>query len=70
MVITTSTAVLRYRVDGDVDLGAVPGERLVDRVVDHLVHEVVQALGPGGSDVHSGPLADGLESFEYLDVLA
>ena len=28
---------------GDVDPVAVPGERLVDRVVDDLLHQVVQA---------------------------
>ena len=54
-------------VDDDVDLGAVAGERLVDRVVDDLVDEVVQPIGTGRPDVHRGPLADRLEAFEDLD---
>ena len=56
-------------VDGDDDGGAVPRERLVNRVVDHLVDEVVKASRPGGADVHAGPLADRLEALEDLDVL-
>ncbi len=46
-----------------------PGEGFVDRVVDDLVDEVVQAARAGGADVHAGPLADRLEAFEDLDVL-
>ncbi len=46
---------------------AVTGERLVDRVVDDLPDQVVQAALAGGADVHARPLADGLESFEDLD---
>ena len=48
---------------------AVAGERLVDRVVDHLVDEVVQPAGAGRADVHPGPLADRLEALEDGDVL-
>ena len=53
-------------VDGDVDAGAVAGEGFVDRVVDDLVDEVVEAARPGGADVHAGPLADRLEALEDL----
>ena len=56
-------------VDRDVDLGAVAGQRLVDRVVDDLVDEVVQAGGSGRPDVHRRALADGLEAFEHLDLV-
>ena len=53
---------------GDRDLVAEPGERLVDRVVHHLEHHVVQARAIGSvSDVHAGALADRLEAFEDLD---
>ena len=41
-----------------------PGERLVDRVVDDFVDEMVQSRRPGRADVHGGPLADRLEAFE------
>ena len=46
---------------------AVPGQRLVDGVVDHLVHEVVQPPLTGRPDVHAGPFADGVESLENRD---
>src|SRR5215210_5315082 len=48
-------------------LRAVPGERLVDRVVDDLPHEVVQPPRPCGADVHPRPALNGLEPFEDLD---
>src|SRR6185295_17172675 len=54
---------------GDVDAGAVPGHRLVDRVVDDLVDQVVQTRRAGGSDVHAGPLTDRFETLENGDVL-
>ena len=56
-------------VNRDVDLIAEPGERFVDRVVDDLVDEVMQAGGPGRADVHRRPLADRLEPFEDLDLV-
>src|SRR5205823_5174208 len=55
--------------DGDVDPGGVTGHGLVDGVVDDLVHEVVQAVEPGGPDVHAGSLPDGLQTLENGDVL-
>ena len=56
-------------VDRDVDLVAVAGERLVDRVVDDLVDEMVQPGSAGRADVHRGTLADRLEAFEDLDLV-
>ncbi len=55
--------------DGDGDRLAVAGQVLVHGVVDHLPHEVVQPPFIGGSDVHAGALADGLEAFEDADRL-
>ena len=49
-------------VDRDVDLVAEPGQRLVDRVVDDLVDEMMQTGRAGRPDVHGRPLADGLEA--------
>ncbi len=46
---------------------AVAGERLVDRVVDDLGDQVVQAALAGRADVHAGALADRLEALEHLD---
>ncbi len=48
---------------------AYSGERFVDRVVDDLVDEVMQALRTGGPDVHGWPLADGFQPFEHLDLV-
>ena len=56
-------------VDRDADDGGVAGHRLVDRVVDDFVDEVVQAAGRGVADVHGGPLADVLQIAEMLEVL-
>ena len=51
-------------VDGDNDVGAVTGQRLVDRVVDDLEDHVVQAGAViGVTDVHSRALADRIEAF-------
>ena len=50
-----------------VDVLAEAGQRLVDRVVDDFVDEVVQPGRPGRPDVHRRPLPDGLEAFEDLD---
>ncbi len=51
-------------VDRDDDAIAVARERFVDGVVDDLEHHVVQAGAViGVTDVHSGPLADRVETF-------
>ena len=55
--------------DRDVDASAMPGERLVDRVVDDFVDEVVQPADAGRPDVHARPLAHGLKALEDGDVL-
>ena len=56
-------------VNRDVDLIAEAGQRFVDRVVDDFVDEMMQARRTGRADVHRRPLANGLESFEYLDLV-
>ena len=53
--------------DRHVDQVVVTGQRLVDRVVDDLVDEVVQAPLTGRADVHARALAHRLEAFEHLD---
>ncbi len=52
---------------GDLDPVAVAGQRLVDRVVHDLPHQVVQAALTGRADVHARTLADRLETLEDLD---
>jgi hypothetical protein len=46
-------------VQDDVDFLAVPGERLVDRIVDDFVREMVGARGVG---LHARAAAHGLET--------
>ena len=55
--------------DRDVDARGLAGHRLVDRVVDDLVHEVVQARRTRRADVHARALTDGLQPLEDGDVL-
>src|ERR1051326_7127648 len=55
-------------VDRDDDLGAEPGERLVDGVVHDLEHAMVQAALARVADVHVGPLADAFESLQFFDL--
>ena len=45
----------------------VAGHRLVDRVVDDLPDEVVEAADVGRADVHARAAANGLEALEDLD---
>jgi hypothetical protein len=55
-------------VDGDHDLVAEAGQRLVDGVVHHLEHHVMQAGAIGGvADVHARALAHRLEALQDLD---
>jgi len=55
-------------VNRDVDVIAETGLRLVDTVVDDLVHQMVQPPRRGVADVHGGSLADRLETLENLDL--
>ena len=54
----------------DVDLGAVSGHGLVDRVVDDLPDEVVQARRAGRPDIHPRSLPNRLETLQNSDVLS
>ena len=44
-------------------------QRLVDRVIHHLAHKVMQALHTGVANVHRGALAHCLKAFEHLNVM-
>jgi len=49
------------------DLGAVASKRLVDGVVDHLVHKVMQTALAGRPDIHPGSLAHRLKALKNGD---
>src|SRR5271170_5510482 len=53
----------------NIDLGAESGERFVNRVVDDLGDEMMQAALGGVADVHPGAFANCFESLENLDGL-
>ena len=55
-------------VDGHGDVRAVPGQGLVNGVVHDLVHQVVQTRGGSRADVHTRPLAYGLQALQHLDL--
>ncbi len=55
-------------VEGDHDGVAVTGHGLVDRVVDDLVDEVVEATEVGRADVHPGTPADRFQPLERFEL--
>ena len=55
--------------DAHLDVRGVAGHGLVDRVVDDLPHQVVQAADVGRADVHARPASDRIEAFEDLDAV-
>ncbi len=56
------------RLDPHDDAVAVAGQCLVDRVVQHLVNQVVQTADGAVADVHLRPLAHRLHAAQNLDV--
>jgi hypothetical protein len=55
-------------VNHDLDLVAVACQCLVDGVIQHFEHHVMQAGAVGGvADVHARPLAHGVEALQDLD---
>ncbi len=56
------------RVQGDLDVLTEPRHRLVDRVVDDLMDEVVKAPRVDAPDIHRGPFSDRLQALEDLDL--
>ena len=55
-------------VNGHLDMAAVTGQSLVDRVVHDLVNQVVETLLADVADVHGGTLAHRFETFKDLNV--
>src|SRR5205809_2312186 len=54
-------------VNGDFDLVGETGKRLVNRVVHHFVHKMMQTQFARRSDVHCRPFADGFHAAEHFD---
>jgi hypothetical protein len=51
----------------DIDVVAVTGKCFVDGVVDNFINQVVKAARTGRADIHSGALANSLETFKNLN---
>ena len=71
-VYRNAATVVLYRhravhVNGDLDLVAIPGQVLVDRVVEHLVNAVVESVFIRVTDVHPRPLPHGLQTLELVN---
>ncbi|MNV67408.1 hypothetical protein D3C71_1602110 [compost metagenome] len=69
-----TTAVIddRYAVvlmDNDINFVAITGQGLVNAVVDDFPHQVMQAAGAGGADIHTGPLAHRFKAFQHLNLV-
>ena len=56
-------------VDDGIDARRIAGQRLVDRVVDHFVDQVVQSHLAGRADVHRRTKANRLQTFEHFDIV-
>ena len=56
------------RMDDHPDFRTVPSQRLVNGVVHQLKNHVMQARAVVSvTDIHTGPLPNGIQSFQYLD---
>ena len=52
----------------DVNLCAMAGQRLINRIVEHLKHQMMQAgTVTGVADIHAWTLAHRFKTFQNLD---
>ena len=56
-------------IDGYLDVCAVAGHGLVDRVIDYLIYQVVQTLFTDVTNIHCRAFAHCLETLQHLNVL-
>ena len=52
----------------NVNLAAIAGQMLVNRVVEHFKYAMVQASFVRVPDVHAGPLPHGLQAFQFVNL--
>ena len=57
-------------VNGHLDMAAVTGQSLVDRVVHNLVNQVMETARARGADIHARTFANRFKAFEDLNVRA
>ena len=56
-------------VDYDADIVAIARKSLVDRVVDYLIHKMMQTLYRCRTDIHTRTFTYALQSFKNLDLI-
>jgi hypothetical protein len=56
--------------DNDLDVGTVSGKGFVDAVVYEFVYKVMQAVRPGGADIHAWSFPNCLQPFKDLDLFS
>ena len=54
--------------DGHLDLVAVTSQVFINRVVQHLEHAMMQTPLVGVTDIHARPLANRLQTFQFVDL--
>ena len=55
-------------IDGHLDMGTESRKSLVYRVVDDLIHKMVETLLADVAYIHGRTLADSLQAFKHLDI--
>ena len=56
------------RQDSDFNMAGISSQRLIDRVIDDFVDQVVQTTRTGGADVHTWTDTHGFKTFKYSKV--
>ena len=54
-------------VDGDIDFGAVAGQSFIDGIIHDFVDQMVQTRFARRPDIHGGPFAHRLQTFQNFD---
>ena len=57
------------RIESHSDLFSVAGQGFIDGIVDDLPQAVHETARISGADVHTGPFANRVEPFQYLELL-
>ena len=47
------------------DAGALSRQMLVHRVINNLIYQMIESLGPHAADIHAGALAHGLQALKH-----
>ena len=65
-IVHDANAVIRQ--NRDFDMAGVTCQRLIHRIIDDLIHQMVQAARTSGSDIHAWADTHGLKTFKNLKI--